>query len=339
MSSPHQHPPLRRTRTAAVVLGAAVALALTGCGAGSDTSAANNPTASATTVPKGVITKQAAEKVLDTYEKVNNRANQSRDEKLLATVEGGQVHEQSRADYKVFKTWSAKDQKEYGSPFYYKNRTYYLPTAGTATWFAVKATASGSDSDALLIFDKVGGTYKLTASVYSDEAIPKIAVDGNGLATAVDASKKSGTMAPAQVGAAYEDFFVTGGKKASTQFVSTKTSQGSVKVYKERNEGKLKKYADHNFFAADPTYPKVYALKLADGGVVAVFPTAHTEERILKPAYRSSFQLGPDDDEAIFDSSKRVVITDEFQGQGLVELPAQGKPEVTAIDYRMVDSR
>ncbi|MFJ1733153.1 hypothetical protein [Streptomyces sp. NPDC088254] len=32
-------------------------------------------------------------------------------------------------------------------------------------------------------------------------------------------------------------------------------------------------------------------------------------------------------------------VTDEFQGQGLVEPPTQGKPEVTAIDYRMVDSR
>lgn len=335
--TPPRGPHLRSLTVLA--LGMTTALTLTACSVGSDTGATNSPTASATTTPKGVITEQAAEKVVDTYEKVNNQANKTRDEKLLATVEAGQVHEQSKADYKVFKTWSATDQKEYGSPFYYKNRTYYLPAADTATWFAVKATTSGSDSDALLIFDKVGGTYKLTASVYSDEAISKIAVDGSGLATAVDASKKSGTMAPGQVGAAYEDFFVTGGMKASTQFVSTKASQGSVKVYKERNEGKLKKYTDHNFFAADPTYPKVYALRLADGGVVAVFPTAHTEERILKPAYRSSFQLGPDDDEAVFDSSKRVVITDEFQGQGLVELPAQDKPEVTAIDYRMVDSR
>ncbi|WP_405868468.1 hypothetical protein [Streptomyces sp. NBC_00005] len=321
-----------------LAIGVTATMALTACGADADKDSAASPRSSASPTSQGVVTKETAKKVVDDYERVNNSANKARDEKLLATVEAGQVHEQSKADYKLFKTWSAKDQKEYGSPFFYKNRTYYLPATGTATWFAVKAKSSGSDDDALLIFDRTGGTYKLVASAYSDEALPEIAVDRNGLVTAVDASKKVGTLAPDQLGTVYEDLFETGGQKAAKQLATTSATKDSVKVYKERDTGNLARYATKKYFAKEPSHPKVYALKLADGGVVTVFPTAHTQERMLKPQYMSSFQIGPNDEEAVYNSTKRTVITDLFQGQGLAELSTKGKPRVTAIGYRMVDS-
>ncbi|MFC7015504.1 hypothetical protein ACFQMH_28135 [Streptomyces viridiviolaceus] len=48
---------------------------------------------------------------------MNNRANAKRDAKLLGTVEAGQVHEQSKADYKQWAIWSKANQKDYTEPF------------------------------------------------------------------------------------------------------------------------------------------------------------------------------------------------------------------------------
>ncbi|MFF8092347.1 hypothetical protein [Streptomyces sp. NPDC016675] len=60
---------------------------------------------------------------------------------------------------------------------------------------------------------------------------------------------------------------------------------------------------------------------------------------MLKPRYLSGFDITPDDEEARYDATKRDVVTDEFQGQALAVLDPQDKPRVTAVEYRMVDSR
>lgn len=61
------------------------------------------------------MTEAVAKQVVDTFEKVNNRANKTRDEDLLATVESGQVREQSKADYATLKIWLKDEQKAYGT--------------------------------------------------------------------------------------------------------------------------------------------------------------------------------------------------------------------------------
>ncbi|WP_432083980.1 hypothetical protein [Streptomyces sp. WAC 04229] len=336
-------PPPHRRRLSLLALGATTALALTACGGGEE-GGTDTPTRSEDAAPKALITEQAAKKVVDTYELTNNRANAKRDAKLLSTVEWAQVHEQSKADYKQWETWPEKEQKEYTAPFSYENREYLIPSADSgATWFAVKARSSEDPKGegALIVFDKVGGTFKVTMAVYADDApIPEIAVDKNGLVSPADPSARVGSLAPDQLGAVYEDFFETGGKKkAADAFVSTKTSKGSIDVYRDGPDDDVKKFATEKYFAKDPAHPKVYALKLANGGTLALFPTAHTQELMLKPRYMSSFDITPTEEEGLYDSSKRDVVTDEFQGQGLAVLDPKGKPRVTAVEYRMVDSR
>ncbi|MEU9190816.1 hypothetical protein AB0D14_41235 [Streptomyces sp. NPDC048484] len=203
------------------MLSVTTAAALTACGAGSEEDAQTNgdAKASASPIPAGAITAADAEKVVDAYEKANNEANKtqgSRGATLLGTVEAGQVHEQSLADYEQFKTWPKAEQAKYGKPFVYTSREYYIPDADR--WFAVKATTTGSKSEGLLIFDKVGSRFKMVASVYTEDktAIPEIAVQ-NGLATAVDPSKRVGTLAPNQLGTAFEDLVESGGKKEGQQ--------------------------------------------------------------------------------------------------------------------------
>lgn len=336
-------PRLRRRAVLALGAGTALACTLTACGGSSDTGAAGKPTASGTPAHRGVITTAAAKAVVDAYESANNRANKTRNEKLLSTVEAGQLNEQSSADYEQYSTWSAKKKKEYGTDFFYQDRTYYIPAAGTADWFAVKASSSyGDHPEALLFFDRTGGTYKMTMAFYTpaDEPFPKIAVDEYGLAQVAQPSQKVGEHSPSELGGLYEDFFESGGsKKAAKVFAASDSSKDSTKVYQDRNTGKLAAYTTKNYFAKDPAHPTVYALELAGGGVVTGFPTAHTQEEILKPQYMSSFQIGPNDEEAVYDQSKRTVITDEFQGQGLAEMSPTGKPKVLSIEYRMTDSR
>ncbi|MET9256944.1 hypothetical protein [Streptomyces sp. NPDC003717] len=258
-------------------------------------------------------------------------------------MEAGQVDEQSAADYKQWKTWSKKDQKEYGKPFSYTDRQYLFPAAGSgATWFAVKVRSSADPKGkgALMVFDKVDGVYKVTMAVYADEApIPEVAVDRHGFVTPADPGKKVGPLAPGELAGPYEDFIETGGRaKAGKTFVPTATSKGSVKVHDEGLDDDVRDYATEKYFAKDPAHPKVYALELADGGTLALFPTAHNSELMLETRFLSSFDITPSEDEAVYDPAKRDVVTDEFQGQALAVLDPKGKPRVTAVEYRMVDS-
>ncbi|MET8822608.1 hypothetical protein [Streptomyces rochei] len=337
-------PPRRLRRLTVLAIGVTTALTLTACGTGTDNGGADTPTRSAspTSAPRGLLTQEEAKKVVDNYEAVNNRANASQDAKLLGTVEAGQIHAQSTADFEQWETWSEKDQKYYETAFFYRDREYLIPAADSgATWFAIKAHSSADPKagSVLVIFDKVGSTYKVVMTVYADEPIPKIAVDKHGYVTPADPSQKVGALAPDQLSKSYEDFFETGGKTAAQTFAATESTKGSTDVYKEGVGDDLEGYATERFFAKEPAHPKVYALKLENGGVVALFPTAHTSEVMLKPRYLSSFDITPGPKESVYNSTRRDVVSDDFEGQALAVLNPKAKPRVTGIEYRMVDSR
>ncbi|MEV7887506.1 hypothetical protein ACWD3I_25980 [Streptomyces sp. NPDC002817] len=339
----------RRRHPAVLALSLAAAVTLVGCASGSGSDAAEPRTSKAASpsAPKGVVTKQFAASTLSAYEKTNNKANglasKARTERageLLSTVEGGQLNEQSQADYDQWKTWSSKEQKAYGTPFFYTDRQYLLPREGTATWFAVVGKSSSGDKDeALMIFDRVDGTYKMVASVYAESTpIPEVAVDRDGLATAVDPSRQVGALAPDGLAVAFEDLFETGGKHSGAQLASSRPAKESIGFYKNRNDNNGGK-ATTEFTYAAPAHPKVYALKLKNGGVLAVFPTAHTITRSLKGAYAAAYEIGPSKAEAVYNPLSRDTITDEQQGQALAVLSPSGKPQVIAREYRLVDSR
>ncbi|MET8855527.1 hypothetical protein [Streptomyces sp. NPDC004579] len=333
----------RSRRLAVLVVGVSAALTLAACTTGPDasTTTGSHASAPARPAPRGVVTAKEAAAILDAYQVSNNRANARRDARLLARVEGGQVHLQSRADYEQFPTWSKKEQAYYGSPFRYTNRTYLVPRAGSATWFAVRAQSTGSKDHALLIFDKVGGTYKMVMGLYTDPKtpMPEVAVDRHGLAAAVDPSKPVGPLAPAQLGTAFEDLSETGGTKSGSKLAKTTLTKEALALYTGRDKRDDSKFDTHRFFTKPPTHPTVYALRLAGGGVLVAFPSAHTLETMLRPAYMSSFKLNPNKEESIYNAEKRVVITDEFQGQALAVLSPSGPARVIAREYRMVDSR
>lgn len=331
---------LRRAalRTVAAMAGGILAA----CGPGPGTVATTAPRAAAPRgfVPKAVVTTKVAAAILDRYVEINNEANKRRDAILLSTVEAGQLAEQSKVNYEQWRTWSTKDQKAYRSPFYYQQAKYYLPATGTATWFAVRATVgTGPHDEALLIFDKIDGTYKMVFALSPEfTPIPEIAVDRHGLATAVAPTVRVGPLAPDEVSTASEDLFATGGKRSGAELAQTPATSEAAELYKERNHND-KGVATTELACAAPAHPAVYALRLANGGVLAVVPTAHTSTRAIKPAYRTSYQIEPSAAEAIYNSASRDSIVDEQQGEALAILNASGKPMVIGLEYRIVDSR
>ncbi|MFD5814780.1 hypothetical protein [Streptomyces sp. NPDC127038] len=337
-----RHTRRQRRRLAMLTVGVTTALTLTACTTNPDgQNAAAAGRRSASPAPEGVVTAREASAIVSAYEQTNNKANLTQDSDLLATVEAGAVNVQSRADYKQFKTWTKKERNTYGRAFRYERREFAIPRKGSATWFAVQATATGSRNRALLIFDKIDSTYKLVMALYLDDktSIPALAFDKNGFAEPADPTKAVGALAPNQVGAAFEDLAETGGKKSGAKLASTTLTKEARNLYTDRDQQDNSKYATNRYFAKPPRDPSVYALKLVTGGVLVAFPSAHTGETLLRPAYMASYKITPSRREAIYNPSSRVVITDEYQGQALAVLEAKGKPHVIAREYRMVDSR
>ncbi|RPE39010.1 hypothetical protein EDD90_1963 [Streptomyces sp. Ag109_O5-1] len=332
----------RRRSLAVTVISVNAVIALSAC-SGTGNPAADTTTATSTApVPRGVVSRSEAAAVVDHYEEVNAQANKTQNAELLGTVEGGQLYEQSKADYRFFPTWPKRDQAYYKKAFTYRDRSYYIPEG--QSWFAVKATASGSKDQALLVFDKTTDRrFKMVAAIYSDSTsqIPAIDTGNHGLATAVAPSTRVGALAPDQIAGAYEDLYATGGKNAGTQLASTTATRTVLKTYRERTTYKNAKYATLHWETAQPTRPRIYALRLRDGGALVVFPTAHNRMEQLKDGYiyKGYIKLVPGSQQAVYNKTPRVAILDELQGQALAALTPSGKPAVLGVEYRMVDSR
>ncbi|MFC8670191.1 hypothetical protein [Streptomyces sp. NPDC057199] len=339
----------------ACALTAAAALTLTascGLGADRDDPQPADRTASAAPAPKGVVTKDQAKELLVRYVAANNGANatqgtskppSSQARKLLATVEGGQLLEQSIADYMTWHTQTAKEQKEYARPFYYVHPAVYAPAG--EQWFAVQATVDRTGWSALIIFDQVEGQgWRNVATVAlgskkSDRLPSPIATDRAGLATAVNPITRSGRLAPNQVADAFTDFFATGGTGAGQALSRSASTDQALKVYKDRNKGPDSRAATKRFEPGGARHQQVYALKLRDGSTLAVVPSAHDQFYELKKEYILRAKIIPNEKEAIFNPVKRIAVIDEFQGMLLAHLPASGKPTVLSHEYRMVDSQ
>ncbi|MFJ5645839.1 hypothetical protein [Streptomyces sp. NPDC093223] len=340
--------PAARTphRLSPVVLAAAVtaALALTSC-SGPDENARSSAGSSSHASPaaQGVIDLKSAKAAVDAYEKTNIKANAKQDAALLATVEDGMAYVQDRAHYEQWKTWSAADRKQYASPFRYTHRTYLIPKSGTgaSSWFAMTATTSDpSHQRGLFVFDKRDGRYKLVAAVWASYKlpIPDVAVDGHGLATAVDPAARVGALTPDAVGAAVTDLDVSGGKREGSRLTSTPASKQAVKEYTDRNSGEDGTWRTANFFSIKVAHPQVYALRTTDGGALVLAPHAFKIE-FLHKRFMHGGTIVPGKQEAIYNSAHRPVVTDDYQGQALVALPLTGKARLITRDVQMVDSR
>ncbi|MFF3763610.1 hypothetical protein ACFYYR_05915 [Streptomyces sp. NPDC001922] len=279
------------------------------------------------------VTRADAEKVMDRYERVNNAANKKQDAGLLDTIEAGNLLERDKATYEQFETLSKKDKDAYRQGFAYRKRTYLIPAG--ANWFAVTATPTYSKETQLVVFEKKSGTWKMTASVWPKEELPELAKGPGGRAVAVDPGTKSGPLAPNELTNAYEDVFETGGRKGGKVFGPSSTLSGTKKIHRDRGK-ELGPGARVTFFETEPAHTETYALKTANGGVLAIAPLSHKIETLVT---RPGLEITPSDKEAVYDSRRRPVVITDLHGQGLFHLPARGRPTSLDVTYEIVDSR
>ncbi|WP_221354683.1 hypothetical protein [Streptomyces beigongshangae] len=348
-------PPYHRL-ACALATTAAVALAA-GCGLGEDRddppSTVRTSSTTPAPAPKAAVTRDEAKDILARYVATNNRANaaQSRStalnpraRALLATVEGGQLFEQSAADYTTWRTRTATERKEYGTPFYYVKPVIYAPAG--ERWFAIEATVDRTDWRGLLIFDQAqqgkGWRNVFTVALGDKKGarLPApIATDRAGLATAVNPTTRSGRLAPNQIADAFEDFFVTGGTGAGQALARSASTTAALKVYKERSKGTDTRAATKYFKQSNARHQQIYALKLRDGSTLAIVPSAHDQHYEIKKELIFQAKIIPNERQAVFNPAKRIAVIDEFQGMLLAHLPTTGKPTILSHEFRMVDSQ
>lgn len=327
-------------RTAAAAIGLTAALSLAACASGTPTSdrvpASHQPTATASPspAPRSVVTLSEANKILNTYQDVNNRANATRDAKLLATVEAGQLYARSKAEFEQFETLSEKEQKDYGKPFAFTDRIFHLPAGGD--WFAAEATTTGKNHT-VMVFEKSPATdnsWKKVVSLFPAKALPPVQTT-DGVARTAPAAATVGALAPDGVPAAVEDLFATGGTKQGALLARTNENVKSIlKTYKERGKS-LGPQAKVSFFPTAPLHENVYTLR-TDDGVLAIAPLAHNEESlVLQPG----LQITPGKVGSVYDKSPRPLTVDVFQGEALVLLSGKGQPDILDYRYAQTDSR
>jgi hypothetical protein len=154
------------------------------------------------------LTVAAARSVLSAYTTANNTANARRSATTLATVETGGSYAIDAGLYTV----QAADGAAPYAAFAPVAATYYIPraeAAGGTRWFVVQVSnAFAADpgkvtSTEYLLFTRPasGGAWQNAVEPYllAGAGAPQVAVDGDGLATAVSATATSLAVAPGQL--------------------------------------------------------------------------------------------------------------------------------------------
>lgn len=157
--------------------------------------------------PAGSLTLTQAQPVLARYTTVNNAANAQRSEALLATVESGSS---LAIDAGLYQEQQATGTAPY-SAFGPVQATYYIPRAepaGGPYWFVVQVAnafqsrPAAVTSDEYLLFTQsaAGGAWRNAIEPYllANASAPQIAVDSDGLATAVSPVAATVAVAPGQ---------------------------------------------------------------------------------------------------------------------------------------------
>jgi hypothetical protein len=327
----------RRSRTAAALLClltlAPLADACTEREGGAPEARAAGKGVTATAAP--AVSQAEARQVLSHYVKVNNQANGARDTTLLGTVEDGAVYERDKAGFQQYVTMAKEARKALAKPFRYTEVHFQLPAR--APWFAAVARIDRTERHDLLVFARRGGGWKLTALVHLSESLPRKSKGPRGAAAVADAETRSGTLSPDELGDAFTDLYATGGAKEGARLArGTGPVRGALAVHRRRDEGIGRIGLRKRFAAAIPRHPVIYALRTADGGVLAVVPVAHTAQ---VTATRRGVDVTPSSVEAIYNPSVRERITDEQSGQIAGYLPPRGRPRVLGAAYALVNSR
>ncbi len=289
----------RSVRAATAAVSACCALGLTGgCGPASHSSAQQHRKAE-----KPLVTVAEANRIVDTYQRLNNEANAKRSAALLAKSEGGAMLAFDRAYYTQAAGLDPKEVATNLGPFVYVHRAFFVPPAAAkADWFVLRAQGADfkdgkqgavwSTDTRYLVFRRTGAGWRAVAvgdfSGTEQKDAPRLALDPGGLAEVVDPAARKGTTAPAQLADMVADLYATGGARFT--LATTKARDRAASVYNNRNadfEGHA--YADYK--KAAPRDGTTYALRTADGGALVLNDSA-VNETVLAADLNSQVSVG-----------------------------------------------
>jgi hypothetical protein len=210
------------------------------------------------------ITNETAAAVIKHYNEVNNAANRRRDDKLIATIEGGTVVRESQAGYTISRALD-KAGKDLIKPFTYTKPTVGAPSyGGYPMHFVVSAGISDTkDYRYLGVWERAtaGSPWMLTfaAAPKSTVKVPDLA--GLRTVTNANANAKRLAAAPQVAATALAEYLTVGAK--SPRAASFAPNADITKV--------LKSAADWQTTAAKQ--PKIYR-KVSDQFTVDTPPAA-----------------------------------------------------------------
>ncbi|MGI5347779.1 hypothetical protein ACQEU8_06240 [Streptomyces sp. CA-250714] len=328
---------------AGIACAGSLVLTMAGCGGSSEKGSAGGGSGAAdgnkeNSPAVGVVSRAQADKLIDHYEKVNNRANKNSDPKLLSTVEGGAVFEQSKATYKMQKTWSAKERADYRNPFRYIDRKFYIPRKGTADWFAMVAHSKspgkkkGKYPGILIMEKQKNGDWKMVAGSYSETKwLPEFAKDEDGFVKPVtDTGKKSGAMAPDSLSDSLLDLYKPG--SAKNRFRASESTKAIRKIPNSQNK-LLSPHGEAVYSRGESTHEKTHALRTKDGGTFAVFST---EVREHDRGTEVTATIHPSDSMKVYvgETSAPSFFVDWLHVSSAY-IPPKGDPRLLGTEYDM----
>ncbi|MEU4287544.1 hypothetical protein AB0E63_04915 [Kribbella sp. NPDC026596] len=195
-------------RTAALLASGAMLLTTTSCGL----LPAKNSEAAVETRP--AVTLADAQAVVQRYNELNNKANESRDAKVAETIEGNPTLAQTRAGYLIGRKLDTAG-KDKDKPFSFTEPTIGAPEfASYPMRFVVDSGVSGApDTRQLGVWQRqsAGTPWLLTNSVYPSTAMKLPSLEGLRTPTEADLDKLSSLPAAVSTSLAA---YLTGGPKA-----------------------------------------------------------------------------------------------------------------------------
>lgn len=310
--------------------------------------AAKTPTATSAAPrpakPVPPITLAAAQAALDRYVKINNAANAHAATSIKTAytlndeIEAGPLQAESRAEYKQYPHWTTKDEKDSLKPFYYSAADFYIPrtTPGQQPFFMATAHPSRTEaaSRVLLTFVRVNTTtWKMVSALWLDDAVPPLAKDADGYATALPATVNSLAMRPADLTAAVDDNFSTGGTRDGRALAATTATKRQRGVYKD-GKTRYKPLGQEDYLPANNNYPQTYSLALRDGGALTVAASSHIEhEYVLTPTAAITPSGG---DLAWVTKTRRSTLDTTFVCTNAAAVPPKGLVRLLGYDCEYV---
>ncbi|GAA0577016.1 hypothetical protein HPO96_15005 [Kribbella sandramycini] len=234
-------------RTAALLASGALLLTTTSCGL-------MPPKNSLSTVDhRPAITLADAQAVVAKYNELNNKANQSRDDKLAATIESEPTLAQTRAGYQIGRKLDAA-RKVTEKPFAFTDPQVGAPefTAYPMRFVVTSGVSGAPDTRQLGVWerDSAGAPWLLTHSVYPGSTIDLPSMTGLRAPTKADLASLA--TQPSAVGATLAAYLTGGAKSAQSKLFIP--SPGTTKLLELRAKAKVSDVAEPYIAGATDTF-------------------------------------------------------------------------------------